>query len=171
MKEIVKYPDPILRKKAEEVLSINGEVRDIISEMFDAMVNGEGIGLAAPQIGISKRIVVVSVDERGFHRFALINPRIKFFSKDLSVMEEGCLSVPGIRAEVERPQRIIIEGYTRSGRSVQIEADGLLARVFQHEIDHLDGILFIDKVVKSEKKRVGKELEELFSHNSITKSR
>ncbi|RKX96936.1 MAG: peptide deformylase [Spirochaetes bacterium] len=168
MKEIVVYPHPILRKKAEEVPLIDGEVRDIISEMFETMKEGDGIGLAAPQIGISRRIIVVSVDEKGFHKFALVNPRIVFFSKEKSIMEEGCLSIPGIRAEVKRPQSIVVEGFTRSGRAVRVEASGLLARVFQHEIDHLDGVLFIDKVVKAERNRVEKELKELFSDSTVS---
>ncbi len=155
------YPDPVLRKKSENVTSIDKEIGKLIKDMFEIMEEADGIGLAAPQIGISKRIVVISINEKKFDRLALINPVIESYSTQTTVMEEGCLSVPGVNAEVERPQTIVVKSLTRSGRLVEISAEDLLARVLQHEIDHLDGILFIDRVNSQERKRVEEDIEAL----------
>ena len=166
-KKIRIYPDPVLRKVAVEVEEIDGYIKELISVMFEVMKAGNGIGLAAPQIGVDKRVIVVSIDEKGFERLALINPVIDYFSDRLSTMEEGCLSVPGIRADVKRPSKIVVSGITRSGRKVSIETGGLLARVIQHEIDHLNGVLFIDKLSEKEKRKISKDLDELVNSQKI----
>jgi len=155
------YPDPFLRQRSVEVAEIDESIHSLVEKMFTAMDDEKGIGLAAPQIGISKRVIVVSVDEKGFERLALINPEILYRSEETDVMEEGCLSVPGVNADVRRPVEAVVRGITRSGRLVEISAGGLLARVLQHEIDHLDGILFIDRLTTKERKSVEKELVEL----------
>lgn len=152
------YPDPVLRKIAEGVDNIDSTVKDLISTMFEVMRNEGGIGLAAPQIGVSHRIIVVSIDEKGFERFALINPVIEYSSDRKSAMEEGCLSVPGIRADVKRSSKIVVSGFGRSGRQINIEVRGLLARVIQHEVDHLNGVLFIDRILEKERKKISKDL-------------
>ncbi len=158
---VKKYPDPFLRKPAEEVAKIDDSVTSLIKSMFDVMEEEGGIGLAAPQIGESKRIIVVSIDEKNFDRLALINPVIRHLSTETDVMEEGCLSIPGVNADVERPVQAVVQGMTKSGRLIEISAEGLLARVLQHEIDHLDGVLFIDRLTSKERKSIASELEDL----------
>jgi peptide deformylase len=155
------YPDPFLRLRAKEVAEIDESTRALIEDMFKAMDEENGIGLAAPQIGVGKRVIVVSIDEKNFNRLALINPEIMHLSEQTEVMEEGCLSVPGVNADVRRPVEAVVRGTTRSGRLVEIEAKALLARVLQHEIDHLDGVLFIDRLTEKARKSVGRELEAL----------
>jgi peptide deformylase len=155
------YPDPFLRLQSEEVGEVDDSLQDLIQDMFSAMEEERGIGLAAPQIGVSKRVVVVSVEDKNFGRLALINPVIVHLSSDKDVMEEGCLSVPGVNADVERPVEAVVRGTTKNGRLVEISAQGMLARVLQHEIDHLDGVLFIDRLSPKERKRIDKELAEL----------
>ena len=155
------YPDPFLRLQSEEVDEVDDSLLDLIEKMFVAMEDERGIGLAAPQIGVSKRIIVVSIEEKKFNRLALINPVIVHLSSDMEVMEEGCLSVPGVNADVERPVEAVVRGTTKNGRLVEISAQGLLARVLQHEIDHLNGVLFIDRLSTKERERIDKELAEL----------
>lgn len=158
---IIRYPDPRLRKKAEEVNEIDEDIQKLITAMFEAMEEDDGIGLAAPQIGVSRRVIVVSFDDKDFERLALINPVISWLSEGKDVMEEGCLSVPGVKAEVERSVDAVVKGMTRNGRWVEITAHGLLARVLQHEIDHLNGVLFIDRLTGRERKRIAVELKSL----------
>ena len=161
VRELKKYPDPFLRKRSEEVPEIDEGIKAIIADMFETMDVEDGVGLAATQIGISKKIIVISIDEKGFDRLALINPVIEYFSDDTDTMEEGCLSVPGINADVTRPSKVVVKGITKNGRGVEITASGLLGRALQHEIDHLNGTLFIDRLEDREKKRIENELEEL----------
>jgi peptide deformylase len=158
---IKRYPDPFLRKRSEDVNKIDDSLQELISDMLSAMEEERGIGLAAPQIGLSKRVIVASVEDRKFNRLALINPVIVRLSGETDVMEEGCLSLPGVNADVERSIEAVVHATTKNGRMVEISAKGLLARVLQHEIDHLDGILFIDRLNQNERKRIAKELEEL----------
>jgi peptide deformylase len=165
------YPDPFLRQRSQDVVEINDAIEELIGDMFHAMQGERGIGLAAPQIGVSKRIVVISIEEKSFNRLALINPSILHLSSDTDVMEEGCLSLPGINADVERPVEAVVRGTTKSGRLIEISATGLLARVLQHEIDHLDGVLFIDRLSEKERKRIDSQLEELSrQYASLTSS-
>jgi len=133
-------------------------MKSLIRDMFDTVDEASGIGLAAPQVGVSKRVIVVSLKEKGFERIALINPVIERMSVEKETIEEGCISIPGIRADVERPVSVIVRGITRSGRMVEIDARDLLARVFQHEIDHLNGTLFIDRLSAQERERIEPEL-------------
>lgn len=133
---------PVLRKSAESVREINKDIKELISEMRRTMKEAEGIGLAAPQVGKPLRLFVAEVNKKFY---VLINPEIIKASKDLAVMEEGCLSIPGFFGEVRRPAKITIVGLNQSGKKIKIKAWGLLARVFQHEMDHLDGKLFVDK--------------------------
>lgn len=141
--ELRRYGDSVLRKGAEEVSDINSEIEEIIKEMFRVMYEAKGIGLAAPQIGISKRIITLDL---GNAPLALINPIIVEKGRERDRMEEGCLSLPGIEVDIERPYEVFIKGVNLDGKEVEIEGRGLLARVFQHEIDHLNGVLIIDKV-------------------------
>jgi peptide deformylase len=131
---------PVLRQHSAEVPVVDDDVRQLIEDMLETMDAARGIGLAANQVGVAKRVAVVDVDG---DRFALINPRI-LESEGRDVAEEGCLSIPDIYADVARPDRIVVEALDASGTPYRKEATGLKARAIQHEIDHLDGILFLD---------------------------
>ncbi|MBN1894718.1 peptide deformylase [bacterium] len=142
MKSIVTYPDPVLRRKVEPVGAVDDEIRKLIPEMAQAMYSDDGVGLAAPQIGESRRVIVVDAG-KGFR--AVINPEIEFPDPgDTESMEEGCLSLPDVRVEVKRPKRILLSGLDENGNTFAEEHEGLMARVFQHEYDHLNGVLIID---------------------------
>jgi len=141
------YGDPVLRKKAEAVASVTPEIRELIAGLFDTMYRERGIGLAAPQVGVSQRVFVVDVEgEEGERvKLALVNPQLKLAAGSM-VGEEGCLSIPGIHADVKRHAQVTYEGLDQKGAPVTVRAEGLLARALQHELDHLDGILFIDRL-------------------------
>lgn len=145
--EIRKFPDPVLKKKAEPVESVDEGIRKLMDDMAETMYASMGIGLAAPQVGVSKRVIVVDVsprDEQGEGRlFALANPQI-IKSEGEEEFEEGCLSLPGFTTVVKRPSKITISALDRDGRDVIIEADGLFAIALQHEMDHLAGTLILD---------------------------
>jgi peptide deformylase len=140
-----KYGDPVLRRRAKPVEAVTPEVKRIIADMVDTMYDEVGLGLAAPQVGISLRLMVVVGDDEGREARALINPVIAEQGGEI-VAEEGCLSIPGIFAPVRRAEWVRLEAQDELGRPVSITARGLRARVFQHEMDHLDGVLFIDRL-------------------------
>ena len=139
---IVKYGQPILRQKGARVERVTPDIRRLVDDMFETMDAAEGVGLAANQIGQALRIAVVDADGE---RFAMINPMIVEASGKASE-EEGCLSIPEVYAEVTRPERVVLEATGRDGVRYRLEAEGLKARAIQHEIDHLDGILFLDRL-------------------------
>lgn len=144
--QIITHPNPILRKKANQVADpTSHEMKDLTKKMTETMAANQGIGLAAPQVGISKRVICIAQTDEPL---VLFNPRItkKSFSKNTA--EEGCLSVTGVFGPVKRRNRVTVCGQDKDNQKIRINAEGILARVFQHEIDHLDGILFIDKIVK-----------------------
>ena len=141
--EIKKYPDPILRKKAREVKEIGREEKELIKEMLETMYRNQGVGLAAPQVGVLKRIVVVD-DGEGPRVF--INPKIVKKGGGKEVSEEGCLSVPGVFLRIKRWKEIEVEGLNENGEKVKVKARGLFARALQQEIDHLNGILILDRM-------------------------
>lgn len=151
MLEIVTYGDPILEKKAEPVAEFDEGLAVLCEEMFDAMKREHGIGLAAPQVGNSRRIFVTDVDDD--KKRAFINPEIIMTSTELVEYEEGCLSFPGLYFVVKRPGSLRIQAFNEKGKPFTIEADGLLARVILHEYDHLDGKLFIDRITPLKKER------------------
>lgn len=138
--------DPVLRAQAEPVARITDEHRELIRNMFETMYAEEGVGLAAPQVGVSERIIVVDPQNDEVPAFALVNPEIIELSKEKEKGEEGCLSIPGLRDIVERSYRCVVRGLTPEGEPVQLELSALPARIIQHEVDHLDGILFFDRV-------------------------
>jgi len=154
--EIRTYPDPVLRRKAEPVEKIDSEVKKICENMVEAMIRADGVGLAAPQIGISKRIIVLDV-EGEFH--VLINPELVETSEETEEFTEGCLSVPGVMATVKRSAEAKVVGKGLDGSEVEIAGAGLLARAIQHEIDHLEGRLFIDHLSPARKQSILKEYE------------
>lgn len=140
---VVKIPDPVLRQKAAEVVRVTRRTQLLIDDMLRIMKKANGIGLAAPQVGILQRIIVVAPE--GMRPTPLINPRV-VKAEGSAVGEEGCLSIPGLYGNVIRPSEVEVEALDRKGRRTTFSLKGLKARVVQHEIDHLDGILFIDKV-------------------------
>ena len=140
--DVVKYPARVLRKKAKAVRDADGRVQRLLDDMLETMLDEPGLGLAAPQVNEPIRAIVVRDDER---EFQLVNPKITRRA-GRQVGPEGCLSLPGLRGDVARAEEVAVTAINRSGKRVQIEAEGLLARVFQHEIDHLDGKLFTDRV-------------------------
>lgn len=149
MAKIVQEGNPVLRKKAEAVKDpTSSEIKRLVKDMIIAMKKANGIGLAAPQIGHSLRIFISNVEEK---IYVFINPEIKDISTDKVPFEEGCLSVVNIWGPVVRPKKLTIKALDENGKPVKIRAKGLLARVIQHEIDHLNGTLFIDKAEKSRK--------------------
>jgi len=139
--KIITYPDPTLRKKSEKVKEVDNEIKDLIKNMIKTMEKNQGIGLAAPQVGVLKRIIIALTDNGPK---AFINPKIIKKTKETEIMEEGCLSFPGLFLEIKRWKGVEIEALDGNGN--KIKATGLLARILQHEIDHLDGILFIDRI-------------------------
>lgn len=143
--QIRKIGDPVLRTKAKKIDEITEKINDLIDNMFETMSSEDRIGLAAPQVGILKRIAVVDIQED--NKIVLINPEI-IEEEGKAVMEEGCLSIPGETGDVIRAEKIKVKTLDRDGNEIEFKAEGLEARAIQHEIDHLDGILFLDKVVK-----------------------
>lgn len=141
--DIVKVGDDILRQKAEPVNRLTKRVQKLIKDMIDTMYEADGVGLAAPQIGVSQRIIVIDVGEGPI---TLVNSEIvETHGEEVDV--EGCLSVPDKRGYVKRAEEVIVTGYNEKGSPVKYRASGLLARVVQHEVDHLDGVLFVDKMI------------------------
>ncbi|MBU1866871.1 MAG: peptide deformylase [Candidatus Margulisbacteria bacterium] len=139
---ILKFPNPILRKRCRAVKKVTAEVVRLIDKMIEIMHAAPGVGLAAPQIGQSLQVIVVDI---GAGPISLVNPRITKKSGSQCYIE-GCLSLPGVEAPVERASRIIIKGLSRDGKGIEIEANGFLATVFQHEVDHLNGKVLVDRV-------------------------
>ena len=143
--QIREIGDPVLRSKAKKIDEVNKKTNDLIDNMFDTMYAAEGVGLAGPQIGILKRIAVVDIREE--NQIILINPEI-IDKEGKAIMEEGCLSIPGETGDVIRFEWIKVRSLDREGNEIEFEAEGFEARAIQHEIDHLNGILFVDKTVK-----------------------
>src|SRR6056297_3640458 len=137
--------DPVLRSKTKKIDEVTKKTNELIDNMFDTMYEEDGVGLAAPQVGILKKIAVVDIREG--NKVILINPEI-IAEEGKAIMEEGCLSIPGETGDVIRSQKITVRSLDRNGNEIKFEAEGYEARAIQHEIDHLDGVLFIDKVVK-----------------------
>lgn len=147
LRKILLHPDPRLKKKCEPVSEIDDEMRVLMQDMLETMYEAPGIGLAAPQIGILKRILVMDIvkEEDGTAQpYMMANPEIIWASEELSTYEEGCLSIPEEFADVQRPEKVRVQYLDQNGEIQEVECDGLLATCVQHEIDHLDGKLFID---------------------------
>ena len=145
IREIRKKGDEVLRKKSKPVKEINDKVKELIDDMIETMYHANGVGLAAPQVGVLKRICVIDVGEGPI---VLINPEKIEESEEQIQDIEGCLSIPGIYGEVKRPERVVVKALNKEGDPYTVEGTGLLARALCHEIDHLDGILFEDKVIR-----------------------
>jgi len=154
LRKIITLPDPILRRKARQIKRFDAELQTLIEDMIETLREAPGVGLAAPQVGISDRLIVVEYPEDDEKEdaprklFVVINPEIKEMSEDVEMGIEGCLSIPGLHGEVERALAVTVKGFTRRGQPIKIKAKGWLARIFQHEIDHLNGIVFTDRATK-----------------------
>ncbi len=150
IRKITTLPDPVLRNKARKVTAFGQDLQTLIDDMIETMRVAPGVGLAAPQIDVPLRVIVVEYgddEKEGVppKLYAVVNPEISRFSMDTEVATEGCLSIPGIVGDVDRPLAVTVKGLDRRGKPVRIKAQGWLARIFQHEVDHLDGILFTDR--------------------------
>lgn len=154
IREIVTVPNEVLRRKARKVTVFDADLQKLIDDMVETMRQAPGVGLAAPQVGISERLIVVEYAENDEDEdapkklYVVANPEIVKVSPETEKGIEGCLSIPGLVGEVERPLEVVIRGQNRRGQPVRIKAKGWLARIFQHEIDHLEGILFTDRATR-----------------------
>ncbi len=157
---ILHYPDPRLRNKAAPVAKVDGKLRALIDDMFETMYQAPGIGLAAPQVDVALRVLVIDISEQRNAPLCLINPEI-LHMEGVEQMEEGCLSVPGIYEPVQRAKYIKVRALDRNGASFDLDADDLLAVCIQHEMDHLDGKLFVDYLSELKRQRLRKKLEKV----------
>ena len=160
VREIVNLPDPVLRRKARTVTNFDKNLQSLIDDMVETMRDAPGVGLAAPQVGVSERVIVVEYAEpeeveEGEEPievepklYVMVNPEIVKSSPDTVMGVEGCLSIPTLVGEVERAEEIRIKGFNRRGQPMKLKVDGWLARIFQHEIDHLDGVVFVDRATR-----------------------
>ena len=156
---ILEYPDPRLRTRAKPVVTVDARIRTLIEDMFETMYAAPGIGLAAIQIGVPKRVVTMDLAKKDdpAEPLVFINPEIVWSSDEKATYEEGCLSIPEYYEEVERPKSVRVKFLDREGKPQEMEADGLLSTCLQHEIDHINGVLFIDHISKLKRDRIVKK--------------
>lgn len=156
------YGDPVLRQRAAEVDQYDANLVRLAETMFEVMYENDGIGLAGNQVGLLQRLIVldVTLDDENRVRMALCNPRL-LNKEGEDTAEEGCLSIPDVRADVSRPDVLVVEAETLEGKTVRFEAEGLLARAVQHEVDHLDGVLFVDRISPSRRKMLEGRLRQI----------
>jgi peptide deformylase len=159
--EILEFPDPRLRTTARPVDVVTDETRQLIDDMLETMYAAPGIGLAATQVNVHQRLLVIDISEDGNDPQVFINPRVEVLDPELGEYDEGCLSVPGFYETVNRPRRISVTALNRDGEPFTRELSGLLAICLQHEIDHLDGKLFVDYLSPLKRQRIRKKLEKL----------
>lgn len=153
MLDIFKYGDEVLREATSEVDKFDDSLSILLDAMFETLEEADGVGLAGPQVGVSKRIFVIDTRRPG-ERIAFVNPQILETSDDSVPYEEGCLSIPGVYHDVMRPSRVVVRARDKEGKAFTLEAEGLLARVIQHEYDHLEGRLFTDRLEKGEREKL-----------------
>lgn len=156
--DILHFPDPRLRQRAREVDQVDDRLRQLVDDMFETMYQAPGIGLAATQVDVQQRVVVIDISQDQDQPQVFINPQI-LAREGVEEMDEGCLSVPGIYERVQRAERIKVRALDRDGQRFELETDGLLAVCIQHEIDHLDGKLFVDYLSQLKRQRIRKKLE------------
>lgn len=161
---ILYYPDPRLRQKSMPVDEVDDSIRTLLDNMLETMYQAPGIGLSAPQVNVFKRVIVADVSEDKSEPHYLVNPKIIAY-KNPQDIDEGCLSVPGIYERVERYQHVLVSALGRDGQPFELEADGLLAVCIQHEIDHLNGKLFVDYLSMLKRQRIKKKMEKLRKRN------
>jgi peptide deformylase len=161
--QILHFPDPRLRQKAAPVVAVDAEIRQLVDDMFETMYAAPGIGLAAVQVNVLKRVIVIDISEDKSQPLCLINPEI-VDSSEKEEMEEGCLSVPGIYENVTRAKNITVRYLDREGVEQSLTTDGLLAVCIQHEMDHLEGKLFVDYLSELKRNRIRKKMEKVRQH-------
>lgn len=154
LREIVTLPAPVLRRKAQKVNEFGPELQMLVDDMIETMREAPGVGLAAPQVGVPLRVIVVEYGDDEDETippklYAVVNPEFSRLSRETVVGTEGCLSVPGVLGDVERYESLTVKGLNRRGQPVTIKTNGWLARIFQHEVDHLDGVVFTDRAEKA----------------------
>lgn len=162
--DVVLFPDPVLRKETEEITAFNDELKGVVEGMFERMFESQGVGLAAPQVGLSMRLFVLNDEgdkDKPERNLALINPTIKSFGGKKTRHEEGCLSLPGVHADITRPEKCVVHHFDVDGNEVEKEYDGFVARIIQHEYDHLQGVLLVDRMTPSDKLRNRAAVDEL----------
>ena len=159
LREIVKLPDPVLKTVSTPIEAVTDDVRKLLDDMLETMYAAPGIGLAATQVNVHERILVIDLSEDQSDPLVFINPEVEILDKELGEYDEGCLSVPGYYETVNRPQRIAVKALNRDGEVFTRELEGLLAICLQHEIDHLDGKLFVDYLSPLKRNRIRKKLE------------
>lgn len=159
--EILEFPDPRLRTRARPVAAVTADTRDLIDDMFETMYAAPGIGLAATQVNVHERLLVIDISEDRSQPQVFINPEVTVIDPELGEYDEGCLSVPGFYETVNRPQKVQVTALDRDGKSFTRELEGLLAICLQHEIDHLDGKLFVDYLSPLKRTRIRKKLEKI----------
>ncbi|MEP0201100.1 MAG: peptide deformylase [Halioglobus sp.] len=157
--DILEFPDPRLRTVAREVTKVTEQTRALIDDMFETMYDAPGIGLAASQVDVHQRLLVIDVSEDHNDPMVFINPQVTVLDSELGEYDEGCLSVPGFYETVNRPRRVSVTALNRDGEEFTMEIEGLLAICLQHEIDHLDGKLFVDYISPLKRQRIRKKLE------------
>ena len=155
--EVRKFGDPVLKSRATPVKEFDENLARLAEDMLQTMRDHDGVGLAANQIGRLKRMLVAAIED---DEFAIVNPEISVLSEETEVGPEGCLSIPGISVDVERPVGITLKGQNLQGDPITLELEGLLARIFQHEIDHLDGVLILDRTDRASRKEAMRELRQ-----------
>lgn len=156
-REVRQLGDEILRKKSREVTENTPRIQELIDDMFETMYEEDGVGLAAVQVGVLRRIIVIDLSEDKSKQIALINPEL-VFEEGCQIGKEGCLSVPDISGTVERPEHVIVKGLDRNFKEIELDAHGLLAKALMHEMDHLDGVVFVDRIIDEDEKMQGEEL-------------
>jgi peptide deformylase len=162
IQKICKYGDPILKKKAEPVTEFGPELKKFLEDMLETMYANRGVGLAANQVGVLKQAIVIDAStEEQTVIYTLANPKVTEFSKEKGEYEEGCLSFPGIMENIHRPAHVVVKGQDWDGKELTVDGSGFLAVVLQHEIDHLNGITFIDRMSSVKKLLHNKELKEI----------
>lgn len=158
--EVIKYGNLTLKEQAKEIDQFDDELKNIADHMYETMIKEDGIGLAAPQVNLLIRLIVIDLGEE-FERLDLVNPVILEASDETESANEGCLSIPGVYAPVERSAKLKVKAQDLTGESFTIEAEGLLARAIQHELDHLNGVLFVDRISKLDKLKLKGDLKKI----------
>ncbi len=164
--EILEFPDPRLRKIAAPIATVDDAIRNIIDDMFETMYDAPGIGLAATQVNIHQRIVVIDVSEEKDEPLVFINPEVTVLEGEPHAMQEGCLSVPGFYEDVTRIDHVLVKALDRDGNAFELESNDLLAVCIQHELDHLDGKLFVDYISPLKRTRIRKKLEKIHRNSA-----
>jgi peptide deformylase len=164
--KILEFPDPRLRTVAKPVTDVDERVKRLVADMFDTMKDAKGIGLAASQVNVHQRVIVMDLGEDSIGPRVFINPEIEVLDGGVDPYEEGCLSVPGFYEKIDRPAHVMIRALDGEGKAFEEEAEGLLAVCIQHEIDHLEGKLFVDYLSPFKRQRIRKKLEKIHRQNA-----